>query len=213
MIISLISQKGGVGKSSLARLIAVEYAKAGWSVKIADLDNRQGSTIKWILRRDDNSIEPKIAAEKYATIERAIHDAAQYDLMVLDGPASAEEGGITMAAASDLIIIPTGYTIDDLEPQVEAVYDLEDAGIDPSKIIFVFCRANVSDSVYIAARNYLKLANMTVIKPIFPERISIGLAHDEGRTALEVSQQSLKTKVLAVVHAIVDIIEKKGKSK
>jgi chromosome partitioning protein len=29
MIISLISQKGGVGKSTLARLLAVEIAKAG----------------------------------------------------------------------------------------------------------------------------------------------------------------------------------------
>jgi len=41
MILSLISQKGGVGKSALARLLAVEFAKAGWSVKIADLDAAQ----------------------------------------------------------------------------------------------------------------------------------------------------------------------------
>lgn len=38
MIISLISQKGGVGKSALARLLAVEVARARWAVKIADLD-------------------------------------------------------------------------------------------------------------------------------------------------------------------------------
>jgi chromosome partitioning protein len=33
MILSLISQKGGVGKSAIARLLAVEFTKAGWSVK------------------------------------------------------------------------------------------------------------------------------------------------------------------------------------
>jgi chromosome partitioning protein len=52
MIISLISQKGGVGKSTLARLLAVEIAKAGWRVKIADLDPAQGTATKWKARRD-----------------------------------------------------------------------------------------------------------------------------------------------------------------
>ncbi len=210
MIISLISQKGGVGKSSLARLIAVEYAKSGWSVKIADLDKNQGTATKWKLRREANFIKPEIAVGKYATVERAIRDAEQYDLMVLDGPTFTKAGNKTMAAASDLVIMPTGYAVDDLRPQVETVYDLEGAGIDPGKIIFVFCRANASDSEDIAVRKYLKRAGMTVIKPIFPERVSIGLAHDDGRAASEVSHQSLKTKVLAVVQAIVDIIEKKG---
>jgi chromosome partitioning protein len=37
-IIGFISQKGGVGKSTLARLVAREYASGGWNVKIADLD-------------------------------------------------------------------------------------------------------------------------------------------------------------------------------
>ena len=53
MIISLISQKGGVGKSAVARLLAVEFTKAGWSVKIADLDPAQGTSTKWKARRDE----------------------------------------------------------------------------------------------------------------------------------------------------------------
>ncbi len=59
MIISLRSEKGGVRKSALARLSAVEYAKSGWSVKIGDLGKNQGSTTKWKLRRDANSINLK----------------------------------------------------------------------------------------------------------------------------------------------------------
>jgi len=38
LVIAVVSQKGGVGKSTCARLIAREYAQAGWNVKIADLD-------------------------------------------------------------------------------------------------------------------------------------------------------------------------------
>ena len=38
LFLGIVSQKGGVGKSTLARLVAKEYATAGWRVKIADLD-------------------------------------------------------------------------------------------------------------------------------------------------------------------------------
>ena len=119
MIISLISQKGGVGKSALSRLIAVEYAKAGWAVKIGDLDTGQGSTAKWKARRDQNGIAPEIPVEKYATVDRAINDAENYDLMVLDGPAFAERRGLSMAQASDLIIMPTGYSLDDMDRKLK----------------------------------------------------------------------------------------------
>ena len=49
--IGAISQKGGVGKSSIARLIAREYAVAGWDVKIADLDIAQATSTNWKQRR------------------------------------------------------------------------------------------------------------------------------------------------------------------
>ena len=138
MIISLISQKGGVGKSALSRLIAVEYAKAGWAVKIGDLDTGQGSTAKWKARRDQNGIAPEIPVEKYATVDRAINDAENYGLMVLDGPAFAERRGLSMAQASDRIIMPTGYSLDDMDPQIETAYELEEQGINSEQMVLYF---------------------------------------------------------------------------
>jgi chromosome partitioning protein len=37
-------EKGGVGKSTLARLIAREYAATKWNGKIVDLDIGQGTS-------------------------------------------------------------------------------------------------------------------------------------------------------------------------
>jgi chromosome partitioning protein len=51
IFIAMASQKGGVSKSTLARLVACEYANAGWSVKIADLDVSQGTSFSWQGRR------------------------------------------------------------------------------------------------------------------------------------------------------------------
>lgn len=204
MIISLISQKGGVGKSTLARLLAVEIAKAGWRVKIADLDPAQGTATKWKARRDVAGLQPDVAVEKFRTVERAIKEADHFDLMILDGPAHAEKGGKVMAQASDLIIIPTGYSLDDMEPQIETAYELEDSGIPSEKILFVFCRAKGSDSEDVAARSYLRKARLTVLDPVLPELASIRQGHAEGRAASEVPFPKVQEKAIDVAQQIVD---------
>lgn len=44
IILGVVSQKGGVGKSTIARLIARELASQDWQVKIADLDISQATS-------------------------------------------------------------------------------------------------------------------------------------------------------------------------
>ena len=204
MIISLISQKGGVGKSALARLLAVEVARAGWSVKIADLDPAQGTSTKWKARRDMAGLAPEIAVEKYRTVERAVRDAAHFDLTILDGPAHAEQGGRAMARASDLVVLPTGYGLDDMEPQVEAAIELEESGIAPSRIVMAFCRARGSDAEDRAARAYLAKARMQVLGPIFPELASIRQGHAEGRAASEVPFPKVQERCTLLAQALMD---------
>src|ERR1700722_13746166 len=157
-IISLVSQKGGVGKSGIARLLAVEFIRAGWSVKIADLDTMQGTVTKWKARRDRAGLQPEIPVEKFATVERALREAERFDLLLLDGPAHAEHGGRHMAKASDLVLMPTCYGLDDLEAQVEAAYELEEHGIDRNRIWFLFSRTSGSAAEDQAARDYLARA-------------------------------------------------------
>lgn len=202
MIVSLISQKGGVGKSALARLLAVEFTRGGWATKIADLDPAQGTSTKWKARRDQAGLEPEIAVEKFRSVDRAIAESPRYDLLILDGPAHAERGGLTMARSSDLILMPTGYSLDDMEAQIEAAYALEEAGVSPDKIMFVFCRAKGSESEDRAARAYLKRARVCVLSPIFPELASIRQGHSEGRAASEVPFPKVQERVEQLVAAI-----------
>ncbi|MEM7674495.1 MAG: ParA family protein [Myxococcota bacterium] len=208
MIISLISQKGGVGKSALARLLAVEITKAGWSAKIADLDPAQGTSTKWKARRDVAGFQPDVAVEKFRTVDRALKDAGRFDLMILDGPAHAEQGGRQMAKASDLVVLPTGYSLDDMEPQIEAAYELEESGIKPESLLFVFCRAKGSEAEDRAARSYLKKARMNVLDPTLPELASIRQGHAEGRAASEVPFPKVQEKAIEVAQAIVNQLMK-----
>ncbi len=56
MIIGVISQKGGVGKSTLSRALAREAAVGGLRVKLADLDTQQGTSSDWHRRRLDAGV-------------------------------------------------------------------------------------------------------------------------------------------------------------
>ena len=124
--------------------------------------------------------------------------------MVLDGPAFAERRGLSMARVSELVIMPTGYSLDDMEPQIETAYELEDSGINPAQIVFVFCRTEGSASEDTAARAYLKKARVNILDPVFPERPSIRQAHNMGKAASEVSFPSIKSKILPLAQAIAD---------
>ncbi len=86
LVVGMVSQKGGVGKSTLARLVAREYALAGWTVKIADLDVSQGTSFNWQSRRLQAGIEPVIAVERFGTVEW------------LDGQISTASGSCWFAA-------------------------------------------------------------------------------------------------------------------
>ena len=148
-------------------------------------------------------------ATQAAVLDRA--DRGGLDLLILDGPAHAEQGGKVMAKASDLVVMPTGYSLDDMEPQIEAAYELEDAGIDPASILFVFCRAKGSDAEDRAARTYLQKAKISVLGPVFPELASIRQGHAEGRAASEVPFPKVQEKVIEVAQGIVDQLMKRRK--
>jgi chromosome partitioning protein len=201
-IISLISQKGGVGKSAIARLLAVEFVRAGWSVKIADLDTMQGTSTKWKLRRDAAKLQPEIPVEKFATVARAFRESEKYDLLLLDGPAHAEKGGLSMARKSKLILMPTCYGLDDLEAQIEAAYELEENGIETSRIWFIFSRITGSPNEEQTAREYLQRANINVLEPMLPELPSIRQGHSGGKAASEVAFPAIRERSMALAVAV-----------
>lgn len=206
MIISLISQKGGVGKSTLARLLAVEFAQASWSVLLADLDAAQGTSTQWKLRRDRDGIEPDVAVVKYRSVEKAIKDAARYDLTILDGPAHAERGGVTMALASDLVLLPSSYSLDDLEPQANVAYDLERAGVPPGKIVVAMMRTKGTATEQGQVSDWLQRARLNVLTHQLRELTSIRQAHMFGRAASETSHARINEEARLVAHEIAGLL-------
>jgi chromosome partitioning protein len=127
-IIAFVSQKGGVGKSTLARALAREAAFGRFKTKIADLDTQQGTSVDWHRTRLAAGIEPVVAAEAFATAQQALKVAAEYDLLIIDGPARTSKGTLAIAKVAHLVVQPSGASVDDLRPAAREFHALVNEG-------------------------------------------------------------------------------------
>ena len=101
-IIAFVSQKGGVGKSALARALVREAANNGLKAKVADLDTQQTTSVDWHRSRLQGGIKPDVAVEAFSTAEQALQVADHFDLLILDGPARTSRGTLAIARLADL---------------------------------------------------------------------------------------------------------------
>src|SRR5690242_12040485 len=113
IIVSFISQKGGVGKSTLARALA---AVAGhfMRVRLADLDEQQETALQWERVREKDGSRPLCEVVGYSSVGKAIAQGADVELLVIDAPARTNRQTFELAKHSHLIVQPTGASADDL---------------------------------------------------------------------------------------------------
>lgn len=206
IVVSAISQKGGVGKSAVARLVAREYAASGWSVRVADFDLKQMTTTEWAARRLAAGIEPAIEVQGYASVEKALKGAENADMLVMDGRGFADKLTQDIAKASNKILLPTGLSLDDLRPSVRLAHELLSAGVKARNLAFVLCRTGDSDKEIASARQYIEGAGYRCLDASWPERTGYRDSHDQGKTGSEALHPSLRTKAEAVAKAAVDFI-------
>ena len=203
IIISVISQKGGVGKSTVARMVAREFAANGWAVKVADLDISQSTSFKWRSRRLQGGLEPDVPVEMFGSVKKALEDGGHYDLLIIDGAPHATEATKEAAKASDLVIIPTGLSVDDLEPTVLLAHELAKL-IEPKRIVFTLSRVGNSSAEVQESRAYLERSGYKVLGGELPDQVGYRRALDEGRTVTETRFATLNQKADQVAQAIMD---------
>lgn len=204
--IANLSQKGGVGKSTISRAIAVEYARNEWDVKIADMDLKQSTCSIWNRERMKQEHNPELSVETFSKVRDVLKQEGNYDMIVFDGSGHADLQTLEIAKIADYVILPTGLSKDDLTPQIKLAHELVKKGISRKQIGFALSRVGKSERELNDTIEYVEIAGYKCLGYI-KEKTSISQCHDEGLAANETKYKSINEQVDTLIQNIVNAIE------
>lgn len=117
MIIAVTNLKGGVGKSTLSRILAVYFAKQGIKVCILDTDLEQKTSCDWFERRPEEAIRvPVFPMTTVQNLQRDVKTHLQdgYKMVVIDGVPQLSDTATKTIAIADLLLVPIVPSFDDV---------------------------------------------------------------------------------------------------
>jgi chromosome partitioning protein len=135
VVLAIISQKGGTGKTTVTIELAVAAAHAGESVAVIDLDP-QTNAANWRDRRIADPENPAVVATQVGRLPQTVGAARANgaDLVIIDVPGKADNVAMAAARVADLVLIPTGGSIYDMET-LPSMRDLVRAASDPPAFV------------------------------------------------------------------------------
>ena len=204
--IGVIGQKGGVGKSTVARLLACQISNSGWNAKIADFDYQQSTSYHWLKRRQERGLRPDLAIKKYRTVDQALADTGDADILIMDGAGHASQQTLQIAKACELLVLPTSVTFDELQPTADLFLELTDKGIDPRRMVAVFVRVPPSSALMKEAIAYLMdpARNVPYLSAYLPSQMGFMHALNDGSSLNETPYPTLNEQADSFGQALID---------
>lgn len=197
MIVGLLNQKGGVGKTTLAVNLAASFSRDGSRVLLIDADP-QGSALDWAAAREGEPLFSVVGFPR-PTVHKDIAQLGQgYDYIVIDGPPRVTDLARSAIMATDVVLIPVQPSPYDIWAAEEVVKLIEEARVykDSLKAAFVVNRKIVNTAIgrdvgeALAGYPVPALAASVTQRVVFAEAVARGQAvHEidaEGPAAAEI---------------------------
>jgi len=194
MIIALLNQKGGVGKTTLATHIAGELAVRGYNVVLLDADP-QGSALDWTQRRSQQGLPRLFSAVGLAreTLHQEAPELAQHaDHVIIDGPPRIAALARSALLAADRVLIPVQPSPYDLWASAEMVNLIREAQMfrPTMRAAFAINRRVSTTVIGREARAALADQPMPALQSEVRQRIVFAESVAAGRLAQELAPDS-----------------------
>lgn len=205
MIVALLNQKGGVGKTTLATHIAGELALRNQHVVLLDADP-QGSALDWTQRRALQGLPRLFSAVGLAreTLHQEAPELARRaDHIVIDGPPRIAALARSALLAADRVIIPVQPSPYDLWASDEMVALIREAQVFRPEIAaaFVINRRISTTIIGREARQALAEQPLPALRAEIRQRIVFADSVALGRLACETAPDS------AAAHEITALVD------
>jgi chromosome partitioning protein len=187
LTISIVGQKGGTGKTTVALGLAVAAFRAGKVVAVIDLDP-QASAANWKDRRSDDS--PAVVSAQSSRLKQTLATAEEIgaQVVIIDTAGRSDDSALNAARHADLVLIPTRTNIVELEALPSAADILRLAGNPPAFVVLNGIHPTASRQATEARELVHKNFGLDCAPVFLCHRAAYADAMTTGRTPQELEQ-------------------------
>jgi chromosome partitioning protein len=189
-IISILNQKGGVGKTTLSVHLATALARKKFRVMLLDADP-QGSALDWSAARKSPPLFPVAGLPKPSIHKELPALAANYDYVVIDGPPRVYDVARSAMMISDLVLIPVQPSPYDVWAAKEIIDILDEVSISNPKMkgVFTINRRIANTAIGRDVVDALASYPIPVLRSSLCQRVAFAESATQGLTVYELDPE------------------------
>tara|TARA_R110000868_G_scaffold411714_2_gene707924 strand:- start:1450 stop:2079 length:630 start_codon:yes stop_codon:yes gene_type:complete len=202
MIIGVLNQKGGVGKTTLSVNIAAALAHDGARVLLIDADP-QGSALDWSAAREGEPLFSVVGLPR-ASVHKEIGLVGKgYDHIIIDGPPRVTDLARSAIMASDVVLIPVQPSPYDIWAADEVVKLVKEATVykESLKSAFVVNRKIANTAIGRDVGEALAAYMVPVLAATVTQRVIYAEAAAQGKAVFEIDAEGPATAEVAALVA------------